>query len=65
MALLNRSSAPGKISAHFNRLGLRADSVRVRDLWDHADRGAFGSQYQATVPAHGVVLVRITPIASR
>jgi len=65
VALLNRSSAPGKISAHFNRLGLRADSVRVRDLWDHADRGAFGSQYQATVPAHGVVLVRITPIASR
>ena len=65
VALLNRSSAPAKITAHFNRLGLRADSVRVRDLWDHADRGAFGSQYQATVPAHGVVLVRITPIASR
>jgi len=65
VALLNRSSAPGKITAHFNRLGLRADSVRVRDLWDHADRGAFGSQYQATVPAHGVVLVRITPMASR
>jgi len=65
VALLNRSSAPGKISAHFNRLGLRADSARVRDLWDHADRGAFGSQYQATVPAHGVVLVRITPMASR
>ena len=65
VALFNRSSAPAKITAHFNRLGLRADSVLVRDLWDHADRGSFGSQYYATVPAHGVVLVRVTPVARR
>jgi alpha-galactosidase len=33
----------------------------VRDLWAHADRGTFTEKYSATVPPHGVVMVRVTP----
>jgi hypothetical protein len=37
----------------------------VRDLWDHAERGTRPRAYGATVPAHGVVLVRVTPVGRR
>jgi hypothetical protein len=33
----------------------------VRDLWARADRGTHARAYRATVPAHGVVLVRVAP----
>jgi alpha-galactosidase len=33
----------------------------VRDLWRHADLGTFTDHFSATVPAHGVVMVRVTP----
>ena len=33
---------------------------KVRDLWAHADLGTFTDHFSATVPAHGVVMVRIT-----
>jgi alpha-galactosidase len=62
IALLNRSSAPARITAYFSRAGLKADSAVVRDLWAHEDVGRFSRQFAATVPAHGVILVRATPI---
>jgi len=34
----------------------------VRDLWAHADLGTFPTRFMATVPAHGVVMVRVTPV---
>jgi len=33
----------------------------VRDLWRQQDVGVYKEKFTATVPAHGVVLVRITP----
>ncbi len=65
VALLNRGSLPATIIAPVDRLGLRTDSVRVRDLWARAERGTHTRAYRATVPAHGVVLVRITPVGRR
>ncbi|HTL94002.1 MAG TPA: glycoside hydrolase family 27 protein [Gemmatimonadaceae bacterium] len=62
IALLNRSSAPARITAYFSRAGLRSDSAQVRDLWSHQDVGRFGRQFETTVPSHGVVLVRATPV---
>jgi len=61
-ALLNRAGVATTITASFHRLGLRTDSATVRDLWAHADRGAFRAEYTATVPAHAVVMVRVTPL---
>jgi alpha-galactosidase len=61
VALLNRSAAPAEITAWFHRAGIIADSVLVRDLWAHADLGAFRREYKVTVPAHGVVMLRVRP----
>jgi alpha-galactosidase len=61
VALLNRSSAPARITVLFHRVGLHTDSVRVRDLWAHTDRGTFAGEFSDTVPPHGVVLVRAAP----
>ncbi|HYK82285.1 MAG TPA: glycoside hydrolase family 27 protein [Gemmatimonadales bacterium] len=62
VALLNRSAAPAKITLWLPRIGVRVDSVTVRDLWAHAERGTFGGQYSAMVPAHGVVMLRVVPL---
>src|SRR5438094_547694 len=65
VALLNRGDSAAKITARFDRLGLRTDSATVRDLWARADRGAFSREYAATVPAHGVTMLRVTPIRAK
>ena len=65
VALLNRGTVPATITASVDRLALRTDSVRVRDLWAHAERGTLARAYRATVPAHGVVLVRVSPVRRR
>jgi hypothetical protein len=31
----------------------------VRDLWKHEDLGKVSDQYQAEVPSHGVVMIKI------
>ena len=62
VALLNRSTSPTKITAYLSRVGLRSDSATVRDLWAHADRGAVRRQYAVDVPAHAVVMVKMTPV---
>ncbi len=61
VALFNRSAAPAKITVRFQRVGLQSDSVIVRDLWAHAERGTYRSEYGPAVPAHGVVLLRLAP----
>jgi len=33
---------------------------RIRDLWTHADRGAFAETYAVSVPSHGVALLRVS-----
>ena len=62
VALLNRSAAPARITVSFARVGLHDDSATVRDLWAHTNLGAFGRQYSTTVPSHGVVMLRMTPV---
>jgi len=62
VALLNRSTAPAKITAHLSRIGLRTDSAEVRDLWAHAERGRIGRQYVVEVPAHAAVMVKVTAV---
>ena len=36
-------------------------SAKVHDLWEHKDAGEFTGSFQATVPAHGVVMITIRP----
>jgi alpha-galactosidase len=57
VALFNRAAAEAKIAVKWADLGLSAQP-HVRDLWLHRDVAA-GAEYSASVPAHGVVLLRV------
>ncbi len=59
---LNRGSKAATISVAWPEVGYPAAlGAKVRDLWKHADLGTFGGSFAAAVPAHGVVMARITP----
>jgi alpha-galactosidase len=59
VALFNLGETPGQVSVQWSQLGLTGD-VRVRDLWKHADLGKSKEQFATEVPAHGVVLLRVS-----
>jgi len=59
VGLLNRGSAAATIAVDWNAIGLTLGSATVRDLWARADRGTFSNQYNASVPPHGLALLRI------
>ena len=61
VVLLNRSGLATAMTATWWRIGLPAGPARVRDLWAHTDRGTFEEKFSATVPPHGVVMVRVAP----
>ncbi len=64
VVLFNRSALQTVISASWWRLRIQGPA-RVRDLWTHTDLGIFTDRFSATVPAHGAVMVRVTPVAAR
>jgi alpha-galactosidase len=57
--LFNRSASPQDITVHIADLGLGAGDPSVRDLWEHADRDTFSESYTASVPSHGVVMLKV------
>ena len=61
VGLFNRADQPQKISVKWADAGLRGAPRRVRNLWKHENVAVDGSAYSATVPTHGVVLLRVTP----
>jgi alpha-galactosidase len=62
VALLNRTGAEANISVSWTDLGY-PDHVpaKVRDLWAEKDLGEKTGSFSASVPSHGVVMVRIEP----
>lgn len=60
--LFNRGEAPARVAATWDQLGyppsLRA---RVRDLWTHHDLPTAAGTIAADVPAHGVVMLTVSP----
>jgi alpha-galactosidase len=59
VGLFNRQRTVEQMSVSFAQVGISGDAG-VRDLWLKKDLGSFKEKYSAYVPAHGVVLVRIT-----
>jgi alpha-galactosidase len=64
VVLLNRSALQTAITVPWWSLHIRGPA-KVRDLWTHSDLGTFADHFSATVPAHGVVMVRITRVPAR
>jgi alpha-galactosidase len=59
--LFNRASVPSPVTADWRSVGLKSKQARVRDLWAHRDSSAVVDRYTATVPSHGVVMLRVWP----
>jgi hypothetical protein len=59
VVLFNRNTTAAPISVKWKDLNI-AGGAYIRDLWSHADMGYKDSMYTATVPAHGVVMLKVT-----
>jgi alpha-galactosidase len=60
VGLFNRGDASTEVIAKWADLGVEG-KLTVRDLWRQKDIGRFKSEFKATVPRHGVVLIRVGP----
>ena len=58
VGLFNLGEEVQSVDVDWHALGLEGDR-QVRDLWRQQDLGVFDGQFSASVPAHGVVLVKI------
>jgi hypothetical protein len=58
VVLFNRTAAAATMSVKWKDLNL-VGSATVRDLWSHTDLGSLDSMYTATVPSHGVVMLKV------
>jgi alpha-galactosidase len=58
VGIFNRHPGQMSTTVDFHQLGFRR-TVHVRDLWQGKDLGEMSNSWQVTLPAHGVVFVRI------
>jgi alpha-galactosidase len=58
VGLFNRGGEEAQVTANWADLHLTG-AHKVRDLWRQQDLGSFSEQFQAAVPRHGVVLLRV------
>ena len=58
VGLFNRGDEPAQITLSFASVGLHGP-VKVRDMWAGKDLGRLRNIYTATVPRHGVVMLRM------
>jgi alpha-galactosidase len=60
--LFNRAEKPAEIEVQWPEIGLtRSVRASVRDLWNHKSMGNIAGRFAALVPAHGVIMVKVTP----
>jgi alpha-galactosidase len=60
--LFNRGLSESDFNVSWEQIGYPNHlPAKVRDLWSHKDAGSFTGNYSAKVPAHSVVMVKITP----
>jgi alpha-galactosidase len=59
VALFNRDGFPYPMTIHLKDAGFQG-SAHARDLWSHKDLGTLQGSYTAVVPAHGVVMLRLS-----
>jgi alpha-galactosidase len=61
VGLFNLGDLPTQVTAKFSDLKITG-AQQVRDLWRQKDVGVLTDEYEAEVPAHGVVLVRVSGV---
>jgi alpha-galactosidase len=60
VGLFNLGPTPARLAVTGRELEL-AGKQRARDLWRQKDLGVFADRFEATVPGHGVMLLRLWP----
>lgn len=58
--LFNLGEEPATLTVSWAELGISGKQT-VRDLWRQKDLGKFNEKFQAEVPRHGVMMVRLAP----
>ncbi len=59
IALFNLGASDATVSVKWSAAGFNSAPAHARDLWLHQDIPLSGAEYSATVPSHGVVLLRV------
>lgn len=59
VGLFNRHPGPLEMQVDFAQLGFTGNP-RVRDVWQAKDLGRVQSPYKVEIPAHGVILLRVS-----
>ena len=62
VGLFNRGDQKAAVSLRWSDLGVSGPWI-VRDLWRQQDLGRYEGEFRGTVEPHGVVLVRLNPVA--
>jgi len=60
VAFFNRATEPATVSVKWTDLKITG-KWKARDLWSHQNVAWPGSEYSVTIPAHGVVMLRLSP----
>jgi len=60
VGLFNRAAEEARIAVKWADLGIQKTPTQIRDVWQHKNIKAKGSQIDASVAAHGVVLLRVS-----
>ena len=61
VGLFNRAADPAKMTVKWSELRFAQAPQHARDLWKHEEVQLEGAEYTATVPGHGVVMLRVSP----
>jgi alpha-galactosidase len=59
VGLFNRADHAQSVAIQWSSVNLAGKKLQGRDLWMHADVPLTGDEYTVTVPAHGVVLLKV------
>lgn len=62
IGLFNLTNEPRLISVTWSQIGTQGEQ-RVRDVWRQHDLGSYAQDFSSQVPAHGVILVRLSSAA--
>ncbi|HEY4061961.1 MAG TPA: putative Ig domain-containing protein [Puia sp.] len=62
IGIFNLDNKPARVTVPLSEIGLQKEQ-RLRDLWRQKDLGVHTKEYNATIPAHGVLLLSARTIA--
>jgi alpha-galactosidase len=60
VGLFNRAEQAADVSVALSDLGLSGKKFQGRDLWKHEAVTISGDKYSVSVPAHGVMLMKVS-----